>query len=37
MFDVGRSAFDVFFSSESEGRLVALAVFKTVVATQVAR
>jgi hypothetical protein len=35
--DVGCWALDVFLFQESEGCLVALAVFKTVVATQVAR
>jgi len=36
-FGVGRSALGVFCNPESEGCLVAPAVFKTVVATQVAR
>ena len=35
--DVGRWALGVFSNPESEGCLVALAVFKTVVVTQVAR
>jgi hypothetical protein len=34
--EVERRVSGVFFSKESEGCLVALAVFKTVVATQVA-